>query len=271
MTADAPGPGLAVLTAGSDAGRPVLCLHGLLGRGTDWLPFVEPSLGVYRFLLPDLPGHGQSVRLGDPDRYRFEAAVRAVLAALDRSGLCRARLVGYSLGGRLALYLALRHPDRFSRVVLISGSPGLRTPEERAARIAHDEAQARDMVRRDPESFLREWYRQPVFVSLGRRPDLVERWIKERREQPMAEPAAALSGLSTGRQPNLWPDLPALQVPALFLAGAADPKFADLAVRMGEMTPGIGRHAILPDCGHVPHAEAPAVTRRLVTEFLHED
>ena len=110
---------------------PVVLLHGFMGRGADWRAVRADLPETWDVRAPDLPGHGAAVGLGS---YSMDAAADLALAGLAEP----ADVVGYSMGGRLALHLAATHPEAVRRVVVVSGSPGLRTDAERAARRAVD-------------------------------------------------------------------------------------------------------------------------------------
>ena len=252
---------------GPEGGMPVMGLHGFLGEGSDWLPVANAMPAEIQWILPDLPGHGESVELPAPGGYEFESAADALVEILDEWGLERAALAGYSMGGRVALYLALRRPDRFSKVMVVSGSPGIADPQERIARAARDDQIAIRLRSEPPKQFLREWYRQPIFASLVDRPDLVDPWIERRRHRPTDEWAMALQGMSTGRQPNLWPELARMSIPARFVAGGRDPKFTDLARTMSQNAPG-SRLEVLAEAGHAPHAECPEAFAAVLARFL---
>lgn len=224
--------------------------------------------GRFRTLAADLPGHGASVGL-PPGCYTLEGAARAVLGLLDGLGVGRCALCGYSMGGRLALYLALRYPGRFSALLLESATPGLEDPEEREARLLADEERARELESGDLEGFVGRWYRQPLFASLSRRGDLAGRLARRRLRNDPRELARALRGMGTGRQPPLWRALPALGVPGLAVAGELDPKFAALARRMERLAPSL-RAVIVPGAGHNVHLERSAAYGRLLEQFLDE-
>ena len=118
----------------------LLFLHGFMGSGRDWLETVE-AFPDHRCILMDLPGHGLSSEC-PAGLYPMPQAAIALLAVLDELGVGKCVPVGYSMGGRLALYLALTHPDRCSAVVVESGSPGLASELEREARREWDESKA---------------------------------------------------------------------------------------------------------------------------------
>ena len=160
----------------------------------------------YRCVAVDLPGHGAS--LGLPDAaYTFEGAAEAVLGTLDGMEVPHAALGGYSMGGRLALYLALRFPDRCTGLFLESASPGIEDAGGRRARREADEKKAQRLESGDFEEFLGEWYRQPLFAPMARDEALLRRTIEARRDNDPLELAKSLRGMGTGGQPSLWETL----------------------------------------------------------------
>lgn len=237
-----------------------------MGRAEDWRD-VSAGLDERFFCVAaDLPGHGASLGM-PPDRYTMKGAARSVLDVLDEIGADRATIVGYSMGGRLALYLALRHPDRCSGLFLESSSPGLEDARERTARRAADEGRAARLESGDFQEFLRDWYRQPLFAPLGRDKGLLRRTFEARRENDPDELAKSLRGMGTGSQPSLWGELSGLRVPALVVAGALDGKFVGISHHMERSCSRV-RTAIVPDVGHNVHVEAPAAYLRLLRDSL---
>ncbi len=248
-------------TAG--AGIPLVALHGFLGRGSDWADLSARLPGIW-LVAPDLPGHGDALGLPD-SAFSMEGAAAAVLDTLDACGIERAALLGYSMGGRLALYLALHAPDRFTHVVLESASPGLRTEAERAQR-RHVDAERAAEIQRDLSGFLERWYAMPLFAitPAATRQALVQ----ARRANSPTGLARSLAGMGTGAQPALWEKLPHLSVPALALAGASDPKFVRIAREMAALNPRIRIEAV-PGAGHTAHTDAPKAFAYHVRRFLH--
>lgn len=244
---------------------PIVLLHGFLGAAADWAEVAETLADAFRCVAVDLPGHGGSVDLPS-EAYTFDGALAALAATLDDLGIERARMVGYSMGGRLALGFALAYPERVPRLVLESASPGLRTPAERAGRRAEDEARARE-IERDFDGFLRQWYHQPVFASLAARPKLRGAMEAARRENRPDEIARALRGLGTGRQPALWDDLERLAMPTYALAGDLDPKYAQLADEMAAFGPPV-MPLVIAGAGHTVHAEQPRLFARVLRAFF---
>jgi 2-succinyl-6-hydroxy-2,4-cyclohexadiene-1-carboxylate synthase len=254
-------------TVSGDPHRPaVLFLHGFMGSGADWADAISALDERFYCVAPDLPGHGASLGL-PPEAYTMEGATRTLLALLDELDIERAKFVGYSMGGRLALYLALRYPHRCSELSLESASPGIEDAAQREARRRSDEEKAARLEAGDLAGFLRGWYRQPLFASLARHVGLVQETIEARMRNDPIELARSLRGMGTGDQPSLWSELGTLQVPALAVAGELDEKYAGISTRMASLNPRI-RAAIVPGAGHNVRLEAPETYFALLKHFL---
>jgi 2-succinyl-6-hydroxy-2,4-cyclohexadiene-1-carboxylate synthase len=244
----------------------VLFLHGFMGSSADWRE-VMAALGDRTFRIAvDLPGHGASLEL-TPDTYKVEGAARAVIGILDGLEVVRPVVAGYSMGGRLALYLALRYPERCAGLFLESASPGLENSSKRAARRAADESKAKRLESGDLEAFLRDWYRQPLFASLAQDENLLRQTTEARRRNDPGELARSLRGMGTGSQPSLWGELESLSMPALVVAGGLDEKYAGISSRMRSINPRI-RSTVVPGAGHTVHTEAPAEYVALLGRFV---
>ena len=222
----------------------LVLVHGFTQTAESWRPVLARVSDRFEVLRPELPGHGtaRDVRMGFDD----------AAAAIGEVG-GPAAYVGYSMGGRLCLRLAVDRPDLVQRLVLEGASPGLADPKERAARRAADEALAGDIERRGTGPFLQRWLGQPLFADLRPAPDDVA----ARALNPPAGLAAALRSLGTGTQEPLWDRLGELAMPVLLVAGERDAKFAALA---GRMASAIGPNAaveLVPEAGHAAHLERP--------------
>lgn len=219
-------------------------------------------------VLLDLPGHGRHVGLKGVWRFTLEA-VEAEVDAL--TGTEPVDLVGYSMGGRLALAYACRNPDRVGRLVLESASPGLRTEEERTARRLEDEGLARRIEGGGIPAFVDEWERLPLFSSQASlSPEARARQRAVRLANDSHSLAAALRGLGTGVLPSYWGSLGTIQAPVLIVAGALDPKFVEIGRRMASALPD-ARLVEVPEAGHTVHLEQPGAWLAAVTGFLRED
>ena len=237
------------------SGGAVLLLHGFMGSSADWDRVAGKLPADFFCIVPDLPGHGNSVGLPD-EMYTMEGAAREVVELMDDLGIEKAALAGYSMGGRLALYLALRYPERCPGLFLESASPGIEGVEERTARRKADEERARRLESGNFEAFLGDWYKQPLFASLARHEGLVEKLTASRRNNDPAELAKSLRGMGTGSQPSLWNELENLSVPTLAVAGRFDEKFVRIAQEMAERNPRISVE-VIPSAGHNVRLEVP--------------
>jgi 2-succinyl-6-hydroxy-2,4-cyclohexadiene-1-carboxylate synthase len=203
----------------------------------------------------------------DPARYSIGCCVEDLIGILDFLGVERTHLLGYSMGGRVALAAAIEHPGRFASLILESASPGLAAEPERLARIASDNELADFIERQGVEAFVARWERIPLFSSQERLPGAVRARLKAQRlANNRIGLANSLRGMGTGIQPSLWDRLGELSMPCLIAAGEQDRKFADIARRM---TAAIhrARMVTVADAGHTIHLEQPEKFEGLVLDF----
>lgn len=260
-------PTLASVVSGPSRAPNVFLLHGFLGSGRDWTPLIRGLGDAFRCHALDLPGHGASVGL-PASAFAFEAATRAVVERLVASA-APSSLVGYSMGGRVALAAAVRAPERVRSLVIVSASPGLESGAAQEARTRDDDRLADRLMAEGTRRFLETWYEQQLFDSLVARPALRRLLIDRRSAGDAAELAQALRGLSVGRQTPLWKELPRLRCPVLFVAGERDGRYSALLARAAGLCPQ-GRLLIVPGAGHMPHLEHPAFTHAQVGAFLRQ-
>ena len=259
----APRPTLPTRTCGRRISPEILLLHGFLGSSADWLPVDRDLRATWRCVLPDLPGHGRAHFPKHPKLYSLDGAAQAVLAGVRHP----AHLVGYSMGGRLALKLALQHPEKLLSLTLISASPGLPTAAERTARRRGDEALAADLEQHGLSAFLTPWYAQNLFGDLRWKPALLRRLLARRKKNDAAELARMLRGCGVGRQPSLWPQLKKLRLPVLLLAGAKDEKYVRVMRQMQRQIPG-AQLCVVPGAAHAVVEEQPARVALVLEKFL---
>lgn len=249
----------------------LLLLHGFMGSADDWdAEFVDALVDSgLQVLAVDLPGHGRTVVLSGGEIYRMENTARALVDLLDDLRIEAPHVLGYSMGGRLALYLAVHYPERFGRIVLESASPGLETEAERQARIIADDALAERMLAQPAEEFFREWFSQPLFASMASQPARLERLIARRMDNDPQCLVLSLKSMGAGAQPSLWNELPNIESPLLLIAGEKDSKFCTVGREMAQRCPEASLE-IVPDAGHNVHFERPREFTELVQEFLRE-
>jgi 2-succinyl-6-hydroxy-2,4-cyclohexadiene-1-carboxylate synthase len=242
----------------SGVAAPIVLLHGFAGTGAAWRPTIERLGERYRALAPDIRGHGEA---GGARPIGFAECVADVAALAPE----RFALGGYSLGGRLALQVALAHPGRVSRLALVSATAGIADDLERAARREEDAALATDIEAGTIEDFAERWGRQPLFRG---QPDEVAAAARaDRLRNRPADLAAALRGLGPGRMEPLWGRLGELGMPVTAVVGERDAKFRKLAERMVAAIPD-AELLVVPRVGHAVHLEAPAILAAALTERL---
>jgi 2-succinyl-6-hydroxy-2,4-cyclohexadiene-1-carboxylate synthase len=226
----------------------VLLLHGFTHTGSSWKPVVAALGERYRSLTPDLRGHGAG---GD----NTPVTLAAVLGDLDPL-LARGEvtLVGYSMGGRVALHAALAWPEQVVRLVLIGASPGIAEASERQARRREDEQLAEEIEGSTIEEFARRWARTPVLAGLPE--DVLARAQADRLRSAPSGLARALRGLGTGALPSLWERLGELKMPVSLVVGERDEKFRRIAEQMAGSIPR-AEIVVVPGAGHAVHLEAP--------------
>lgn len=263
-----------VTLAGKPDLPPLLLLHGFMGRAEDWRAVADTLGDAHQVMAVNLPGHGPGWTVESTAAMDIDACAADIAAQVRAMGLAPVSIAGYSMGGRVALYLALRHPDVVYRLILESASPGLDSEEKRASRIAGDEALAGALEGMPAggeafRAFLHEWYEMPLFASIQRHPEELERLIAARLAGcAPALLAASLRALGTGAQPNLWPELPHLAAPTLLLAGEEDRKFRIIAEDMARACPAMAAE-VLTGCGHNVHLEQLESYCTVVRAFLH--
>lgn len=232
-------------------------LHGFLGAPAQWEAVRGEGEGEGEAWW--MPGHGPSpwVLPG--------AGYDEVVDALAPWAEGRRVLVGYSLGARLALSLALRHPGALRAVVLVGGTPGLDHPGERAARAAADDALAASIVREGVDAFVARWEALPLFAtqrSLAPGVLAAQRaWRTGHRPEAIAW---AFSALSVGRMPPLWGALARAPFAVHAVTGELDGKFTRIAEEMAGRGAGRVVHHRVAGAGHNVALEDPAAVARVV-------
>jgi 2-succinyl-6-hydroxy-2,4-cyclohexadiene-1-carboxylate synthase len=239
-------------------GPPLLVLHGFTGSVRSW-NHVRPELARRaRLILLDLIGHGQSACPIDPARYTLAWSVRDLTALLDALELERVDLLGYSMGGRVALHVALAAPRRIRRLILESASPGIEDPVERARRAQADIALADRILRDGVAAFVREWEQQPLLAPAAHVPASARaaRHAQRLRNDPLGL-ANSLRGMGAGQQAPLWSRLAELDLPVQLIVGANDARYRALGERMRAQLPRADL-AVVAEAGHTVHDDQPA-------------
>jgi 2-succinyl-6-hydroxy-2,4-cyclohexadiene-1-carboxylate synthase len=233
----------------------VTCLHGFSQHGGSWEELAALSRGGHRWLTPDLAAT------------TMEEAVAEVLELWEREGVSRSHLVGYSQGGRVALYLACTRPERLLTLTAIGAHAGLEGAAQEA-RLREDLALADRVQREGVDWFADYWAARPLFKGLARRgPAFRQRLDRDRRRNHAGRLAATLRGLGAGATPPFWDRLGAIGIPTLLLAGAEDARYIAFAERLAAAIPQ-SRVEVVAASGHAVHLEQPEATARLLDHHL---
>lgn len=236
-------------------GSAVTLVHGFTQIGRSWQPVLDRLSPLHTFTVVDAPGHGHS----------SEAAAGLWDAAgqiADAGG--RSAYVGYSLGGRLCLHVALSHPGLVEALVLVGTTAGIDGQDERRDRRAADELLAARIEHDGVASFVEQWLRGPLFSTLP--PEAAG--VEQRLANTAAGLAASLRLAGTGVQESLWDRMGSLDMPVLVVAGELDVKFAAIGRRL---TDAIGANAelvLIPGAGHACHLERPDAFCLILADFL---
>lgn len=234
----------------------LVLLHGFLGCGHDFEQVVELLACQFRILLVDLPGHGESALTDFPADNAFSHIHQLLQSTLRQREIQQYHLLGYSLGGRIALYHASQSPQGLLSLTLEACHPGLLDDAEKAERIVSDQQWAVRFARQHLHDVLQDWYRQPVFSSLTE--SMREAMIAKRcRGNQGIALAQVLDAVSLARQPNLWLYLQQPEVPVQYFApGDKDAKFQALGKRIARECPQVWVKTFA-DAGHNIHWEVP--------------
>ncbi|MCA9907244.1 MAG: 2-succinyl-6-hydroxy-2,4-cyclohexadiene-1-carboxylate synthase [Anaerolineae bacterium] len=251
------------------SGAPLLLLHGFTGSAASWQAQTAALAERWCVIRPDLPGHGQTPAPA-ADRCSMEHVAADLSLLVGQVAGAPAVLLGYSMGGRLALYTALHHPASVRALILESASPGLERETDRAARRASDDALAQRILDEGIPAFVDAWERLPLFASHARLPTHVQAAQRAGRLANDAQGLAhSLRGMGTGSQPPLWERLDTCALPVLLISGADDTKYTQIAQRMAHALPH-AQHVTIAQAGHTPHLERPEAFRAAVTGFLKQ-
>ncbi|XP_017218695.1 protein PHYLLO, chloroplastic isoform X10 [Daucus carota subsp. sativus] len=262
----------------------VVFLHGFLGTSEEWIPVMEAISGFSRCIAFDLPGHGKSKievdTVTEPAKehiFSIEAVSDIICELLSSINAPKVTLVGYSMGARVALYMALRCVDMVEGAVVISGSPGLKDEPARNIRRMKDDSRACSLTSYGLKCFLDTWYAGDLWNSLRCHPNFKAIVTSRMRHNDVHGLAKVLSDLSVGRQPPLWEDLKHCKSPLLLIVGEKDDKFKRLAQEMcstisqesrGNRKSTTCETVEIPGCGHAVHLENPLPVVKAIRSFL---
>lgn len=245
----------------------IVMIHGFTGSTHTWEP-VASQLSGFRVVAIDCIGHGETDSPVDTALYEMEHQVEVLEEICKQMQLASFNLLGYSMGGRIALSYAVKYPERIETLILESASPGLKSEEERTARKQGDNVLANKIEANGIKSFVDAWENIPLFASQKRLPASVQQEIrKERLQQCELGLANSLRGMGTGVMPALWDRLAELRMPVILITGELDVKFERIAREMTASFKKV-RHLSVNDVGHAIHVENPSKFATIIKETI---
>lgn len=239
------------------SGPPIVLVHGFTQTGKCWGPVADSLAEDHTVVRVDAPGHGRSAE---------------VLAGLRGGGRLiadqggEAVYLGYSMGGRYLVHLALANPELVRGLVLVGATAGIDDPEERAARAGADRATARRIRELGLVQFVKAWVANPMFAGIP--PEL--QFLLERMENTVEGLEHSIVQSGVGNQDPSWHLLDRLEMPVLVIAGEEDAKFRALGERLATSIGDNARLTLVPGAGHAAHLEQPQAFLDVLRPWLDE-
>jgi 2-succinyl-6-hydroxy-2,4-cyclohexadiene-1-carboxylate synthase len=260
--------GIRLFVAEEGDGPPVIVLHGFTGSGESMASVTDALRIRYRVVRVDLVGHGRSDAPHDSAEYTMERCTTQLASVVAATAEGPAHLIGYSMGGRVALSLAASRPDLIASLVLVGATPGLADAADQRARVEADDRLAERILEDGVEAFVDQWMALPLFASQQRLGDAALARARTQRlgNRPHAL-AASLRGMGTGSMPPLHDALPHIAQPVCLVVGEEDEKFSRIAREMARRLPA-AQVIELPRAGHAAHLENPKAFKRVLRAFL---
>ncbi|WP_282141363.1 2-succinyl-6-hydroxy-2,4-cyclohexadiene-1-carboxylate synthase [Cytobacillus oceanisediminis] len=251
-------------------GFPLLLLHGFTGNSEGWKEFAPFWKDHSKTIALDIIGHGKSGSPPDIGQYQIEESAAVINSLLEKMGIGKIDVLGYSMGGRLALTFAVNYPEKVRKLILESASPGLRTEAERHERRIQDKKLSEKIQHEGIKNFIDYWENIPLFQSQKSLSEKIRTRIRSQRLANSIDGLAnSLNGMGTGVQPSWWDELAHLEMPVLLITGNLDQKFCRIAEEMSKILPNV-KWKTAEDAGHAIHVEKPELFGTIVSGFLSQ-
>ncbi|QWG35802.1 2-succinyl-6-hydroxy-2,4-cyclohexadiene-1-carboxylate synthase [Bacillus mycoides] len=250
------------------SGEPLLLLHGFTGSMETWRSFIPSWSEQFQVILVDLAGHGKTESPEDVTHYDIQNVALQMKELLDHLHIENAHVLGYSMGGRLAITMACLYPQYVRSLLLENCTAGLESEEERKERREKDERLADKIEQEGIRIFVSMWENIPLFETQQRLAQNVKEAVrKERLANNPKGLANSLRGMGTGAQPSWWNELQNLKMPVLLLNGESDEKFFRLLKNIEKCIPR-ANFVKIDGAGHAIHVEQPEKFDTIVKGFL---
>ena len=237
-----------------------------MGSSSDWQKICNDLSSDFYCLAIDLPGHGKSEVDEYENSFSIENAARYISEFLENNNIESCHLLGYSMGGRLAIYLAINYPNFFNKIIFESAQPGISDSIERLNRKNHDYKHSQKLEIMNLSEFLKVWYNQPIFETLKQHKRFAN-LLNSRLNNDPKKLSKSLIEMGAGTQPSLWNELYRIKNPCLLIAGEFDIKYQKLFSKIHKEIFS-SKFIILKNCGHNTHFENPDEFIKVVKKFL---
>jgi 2-succinyl-6-hydroxy-2,4-cyclohexadiene-1-carboxylate synthase len=252
----------------TDTRLPLLFLHGFTGRANDWSAVFERLSNQFLPFAIDLVGHGESDAPEETSPYTIPSIISDINEILDSLHYEKIGIIGYSMGGRIALSYAASYPERLKGIVLESSTPGLRSDKERKERISSDQELIKYIETHGVEKFVDYWLSHPLFNTQAILPRSVRNLNKSRKlKNSHIGLINSLHGSGTGAMAPLWDSLGQIAIPVLLITGELDTKFTEINREVDLLLPD-SRHEIVKHAGHNVHLEKQEAFESLIISFF---
>jgi len=246
----------------------ILFLHGFTGKSVDWKDVAEQVDERFNKIALDLVGHGKSSSPADIQYYKIESMIDQIDHILSYLSLKKIILIGYSMGGRVALSFAIEKSDFIKGLILESTTAGIKSEKERTERKNSDDELAAYLEKNNFESFIDKWLDKEIFGTIRRFSNVKIKTIKEEKlKNSRAGLANSLRGFGTGNMDYLGDKLSELKMPVLLLSGQLDSKFTKLNAEMQKQIPN-SKHVVVSNAGHNIHLEEQKKFVKAINKFL---
>jgi 2-succinyl-6-hydroxy-2,4-cyclohexadiene-1-carboxylate synthase len=239
-------------------------LHGFLGTGLDYSLLAKHLPNQVEAW--DLIGHGHTSVAVEEENYGLTEQLAFLKQAIPKGSI----LMGYSMGGRLALQFACHYPEHLQGLILVSSTPGIHSDEDRNQRVSWDQHMADQVLDLGMDSFLELWNKLPIIQSQSHiDPEHRKHMLNLRRLQSVVGISNSMRFFGAGTMTSCWEMLTSLDIPVLLIVGEQDEKYRDLALTMFDMLDNASL-GVIPQAGHCAHLENPAATAILIRRWLKD-
>jgi len=251
-------------------GEPIVLLHGFTSNLHTWDELTKKLCPSYKVIRLDIIGHGNSDSPSNIEEYAIERQAEVIKEILDKLDLKKVSILGYSMGGRLAITFACMYPNMVSRLILESTTAGIENEADRVIRRNNDELLARKIDEEGIESFVDYWENISLFASLKKLPSEA---LANMREQRLANNKIGLINslrmMGTGSQPSWWNEIQKFEFPVLIIVGEKDEKFCLIGKKL-QNTIKNAKIELICGAGHIIHVEKPQIFGTIIEEFLNK-